>query len=598
MTKSRTKKADLTWDLSPLLSGDNDPTILQKRAELQKQAQSFIKKWKPRRDYLKDPKILKQALDHYQRWLKNYGSYGDEGYYFSLRTAQDENDPKLKAKFNQISELGNRISAEMEFFELRLARISKKYQIKFLRSPILKRYQHFLERSFAWAKYLLSEKEERILTLKAPVCHGNWVRMVSGFLSKQEAVVLGENGRQSKQSFSQILNLLNSQKKEVRDRAARAFNKILKENLAPAEAELNSILQNKKIEDEIRKIKRPDLPRHIGDDIETGVVDAMLKAVEERYDMARRYYQLKAKLMKVKKLKYHERNVPIGKVAKRYSWPEAVKLVSKVLHNLDPEFKQYFQGYIKNRQIDLFPRKNKTSVVFSAYNRINQPTYILMNYSNKLQEVLTLAHEFGHGVNNEFVKQKQTAIYFGTPTSTAEVASTFFEDFVLAEIAKGADKQLHLGLNMMKLNEDVGSIFRQVAFYRFEQELHQLFRKKGYLSQEEIGKLFRKQTEAYMGDYVEQSKGAENWWVYVSHFRRFFYVYSYASGLLISKALQNKVKHNAAFIKEFKRFLQTGLSASPQKIFKQMGLDITQPVFWQEGLKEVEQLLEETEALT
>ncbi|MBI3592133.1 MAG: oligoendopeptidase, partial [Nitrospirae bacterium] len=225
------------------------------------------------------------------------------------------------------------------------------------------------------------------------------------------------------------------------------------------------------------------------------------------------------------------------------------------------------------------------------------PTYILLNHTDMLNDVLTLAHELGHGINNELIRKKQNALNFGTPTSTAEVASTFTEDFVLQEILKKADDRLRLAIMVKKLNDDVSTIFRQAACYQFEQELHHEFRKKGYLSKEEIGKLFQKHMSAYMGDYVEQSAGSENWWVYWNHIRYFFYVYSYAGGLLISKALQNSVKEDPKFIGKVKEFLSAGLSDSPKNIFKKLGVDITDKGFWDKGLDEVESLLMETTQL-
>jgi oligoendopeptidase F len=208
--------------------------------------------------------------------------------------------------------------------------------------------------------------------------------------------------------------------------------------------------------------------------------------------------------------------------------------------------------------------------------------------------VLTLAHELGHGINNELIKEKQNALNFGTPISTAEVASTFMEDFVLQEILKKADDDLRLSIMMMRLNDEVSTIFRQIACYRFEQQLHQDFRQKGYLSKDDIGKLFQKHMATYMGDAVEQSSGSENWWIYWGHTRSFFYVYSYASGLLISKSLQKSVKENSHFIGKVKEFLSAGLSSSPENIFRRLGIDITGKGFWDKGLDEVETLLQET----
>jgi oligoendopeptidase F len=171
------------------------------------------------------------------------------------------------------------------------------------------------------------------------------------------------------------------------------------------------------------------------------------------------------------------------------------------------------------------------------------------------------------------------------------------EDFVLKEILGQADDELRLSIMMMKLNDDISTIFRQVACYQFEQELHMSFRDKGYLSKDEIGALFRKHMAAYMGNAVEQSEGAENWWVYWSHIRQFFYVYSYAGGLLISKSLQNSVQQDPRFIFKVKEFLSSGLSDSPQNIFLKLGIDISDNGFWDRGLDEVSRLLEETREL-
>ena len=168
------------------------------------------------------------------------------------------------------------------------------------------------------------------------------------------------------------------------------------------------------------------------------------------------------------------------------------------------------------------------------------------------------------------------------------------EDFVLQEIVKKADDEMRLSIMMMRLNDEVSTIFRQVACYTFEQELHDQFRKRGYLSKEEIGKLFRRHMKSYMGASVEQSPGSENWWVYWGHIRSFFYVYSYASGLLISKSLQNSVKEDPRFIGKVKEFLSAGLSDSPKNIFLGVGIDITDKQFWERGLQEVESLFSET----
>jgi oligoendopeptidase F len=420
--------------------------------------------------------------------------------------------------------------------------------------------------------------------------------MLESFLSKEEREII-INGKKEKKNYSEIWSLKDNPNKKIRDSAAEALNDIIRKNLDVAEAEINAILADKKVDDNLRKMERPDLSRHLNDDIDSQTVDEMINSVSKRFDISQRYYKLVAKLFGVKQLKYHERNVPYGKIDKEVSYEEAVEIVQKVLDNLDERFGKIFSDFIKNGNIDVYPSKGKHAGAFCVYWTRILPTYILLNYDNRLNEVLTLAHEVGHGINDELMKEKQHAIYASTPTSTAEVASTFMEDFVLQEIEREADDELKLALIIMKLKDDVNTIFRQVAGYKFEQELHKEFRDKGYLSKEEIGKLFRKVMESYMGEAVEQSEGSENWWVVWPHIRNFFYVYSYASGLLISKSMQAGVRKNPEFVEKVKEFLSAGSSDSPKNIFLKMGIDIEKEEFWNRGLAEIDNLLSEAEKL-
>ena len=165
------------------------------------------------------------------------------------------------------------------------------------------------------------------------------------------------------------------------------------------------------------------------------------------------------------------------------------------------------------------------------------------------------------------------------------------------EVLKDADDELKLAIMMMKLNDDVSTIFRQVAFYKFEWDLHHKFREVGYLPQNEIGKIFQTHMKSYMGKYVNHPENSKNWWIYVNHFRYFFYVYSYASGLLISKSLQNMVKANPSEIKKVKKFMRAGTLDSPKNIFAKIGIDISRQAFWQNGIAEIKSLLKETETL-
>lgn len=574
------------WDFSSISEGNSE--------KVEKKVDEFQKKWSNRTDYLENPTILKQALDEYEEIESKYPPSTNELYLSWLKRSKNQNDPEIKAEFNKNMEFTKKMSNKLLFFMINITKIPKEKQKIFLESKKLEKYRHLLEKSFEIAKHVLSDKEEKILNLKSSVSSA-WSEMTSDFLSREEREVLTESGKREKKNFSELFNLINSQKKQVRDDAAKAINDILEKYSDVAEHEINALLKDKQIEDELRGYERPDQARHVSDDISTEVVDTLIETVSKQFQLSRKFYELKSKLLGLKQLEYHERNVPYGSMDKEYSLQETTEMVDEVFSNLDNEFYDIFNEF-KKGYIDFYPKKGKTFGAFCVSFSKNQPIYILLNFNGKIHDIMTLAHECGHGINDVLMK-KQHALYYNSPLSTAEVSSTFMEDFVLHRMIKDADDQLKLELLMYKLNEDISTIMRQVACYRFEKELHKEFRKKGYLSKKEIGELFEKHMKDYMGDFVEQSPGSENWWVYWSHIRRFFYVYSYASGLLISKSLQDSVKKDPKFIENVKYFLSAGSSESPKNIFKNIGIDITKPDFWNNGLKNIENDLKEAETL-
>lgn len=586
-----TKADHHTWDLSALYSSDKDPSIQKDLDLLAKLHRSFAKKWQKRSDYLTDPKALKQALDEFERLANFYGDDGKPGYYFFLRSSQNLNDPTIRARQNKVQETGKNNANSIQFFLINLGKVSRSQQKTFGSSPLLKKYQRSLRRLFKQANHVLTDPEEKVMSLMSTSAYQKWAKMLSGFLAKESREVLTESGRKELKNFSELNGLISSQNKKVRDSAGAALHDILSKNADVAENEFNAILETKRVSDNLRGYKRPDAGQHLHDDIDSEVVDTLVKTVSGRFDVSKRFYQLKAKLFGVRSLAYHERAATYGSLKDNYDYPTAVKIVDKSLSKLDAEFAQIFRNFVAQGQIDVFPREGKEGGAYCIMYQPSLPTFILLNHTDKFRDVATLAHEVGHGINNELVRAHQPPVYAGTPLSTAEVASTFMEDFALRELSEGANDEKRLAIIMMKLNDDVATIFRQVGAYRFEQEVHQEYVKQGYLSKDEIGRIFQKHMAAYMGPAVEQSPGSENWWVGWHHFRRPFYVYSYASGLLISKALQRSVKQDPKFVKKVKEFLSAGLSDSPKNIFAKLGIDITNQVFWNQGLDEVDSLL-------
>ena len=316
--------------------------------------------------------------------------------------------------------------------------------------------------------------------------------MIEELLSKQTLSILEENLKKKTISYNEIFKYLSFTNKKVRDTAAEEFNRINKKYIEIAEYEMNSVLENKQASDDYRGIKRPDLPRHISTDVDSEVIDTLVEVVTNNFDISKKFYKEKAKLLGQKTLGYHERNVPIGKVDKEFEFEKGLNIVKKVFNNIDTEFGDILTSFVDNKQIDAFPKANKTGGAYCIHVNRNLPTYILLNYNKKVNDVLTIAHECGHGIHSELVK-KQNSLNTDYSLALAEVASTFFEDFALEEIINTTkDKDFIKSLKHESMNQTVSTIFRQVAFYNFEKELHNSFREKGYLSHEEISDIFVK----------------------------------------------------------------------------------------------------------
>lgn len=585
------------WDLTPLLKNDKDPKAEKNLKEVAEKSYEFINKWKDRKDYLSEPKVLREALDEYEYWARNFSTDGDVGYYFWLRLQTEQTNSKVRAKFNKLYEQSMQIINAMEFFMHNISKIDQKTQSKMLQSGELAPYKHLLENSFESAKHLLSEKEEKIMNLKSKTAHSNWANLTSKLLSKEVRTVVDEKGKKTKKTFAELTPLMSDKNEHVRKSAAKAFNSVLKKHLDTAEAEMNSIMENKKINDELRKFESPEHARFISDDLEPKVVEVLIDTIKKDYELVHKYYGLKASLLGLDKLPYHERYIEYGKMDQKFEYEEAVKLVKETFAELDPEFEKIFDDMINNGRIDVYPKKGKSDGAFCVHNLISQPVYIFLNYTNKMRDVLTIAHESGHAINNYLMAKEQNALNFCTPLSTAEVASTFMEDFVTQNLLKNADDNLKLALLMHKMEDSIGTVYSQAAMFSFEKELHESFREKGYLAHKEIGDIYEKHVMESVGPSVYFTKGSENRWVGIGHFRRFFYNYQYASGLLISKGLQSLVKKRKNNVDKVKKFLSAGSSESPKNILSSIGIDITKKEFWAEGLGEINNTFEEINTL-
>ena len=578
---------------------------IQYRQKVEKIFLSFKNKRENREDYLSDSKALKEALDEYEKiqdgtrwnwWGEDFGVIWSESFYYRLQTCLNSDNQEIRAKSNQADEFAIHLQNKILFFELSLAKISPKKQSEFLSDPILESYRHFLERQFASSKHLLSTEWEKILNLFSKTSYENWESMTEKFLSKsQREVELSSWKKQA--TLEELLTYSCDKDESIRKQAIQSINEIHLEAKEMAENEINSILEYKKNIDDLRWFSSAEDFLVLRDDISLPTVQTMVDAVKDAYDFSRDFYKFKSDLFWVKSFSYSEKSLHYGSLEKQYSFDEAVKLVQRTLWSRDSELLNIFNKSLEDGMIDVFPQKWKRWWWFCTDSSKWLPVYILINYTSKLRDVSTLIHESGHNACNQLQKKNLNALQYWAAISLAETPSTFYESLLQDSIQSTLTDEESLIYRVMNLDDMVATVSRQVAEYRFEQDLHKLFREKWYLWADEIWKLFVQHMSDYTWDAICYDEFDANRRISRSHSRMFFYVYSYASGYLISQTMLKKLKNWTLTMDQIKSFFAAWSSKSPEEIFMDMWIDITKKEFREEGLNSLKEYLNETRIL-
>jgi oligoendopeptidase F len=588
----------LTWDFSKFYTSFEDPQI-DKDIELVNQAvQGFKNKWESNSDYLTKPEVLLEALLEYEKFLGEFGFGGKPLYYLYYVNLADMTNTALQSKKGLVEDQATINMNKLQFFTQRISKITPDLQSIFLELEGLKKYQHFIKKLFEESKYLLTEEAEKVMNLMSKSAHANWLSMLDKIMSITNVKVKDELGDVKSVTFEEALSLSSDPNKDVRDSAAMEITRVCSEYSELAAWQLNSIMEADKAEQNLRGFARHDAPKHLNDDVESEVVDTMISAVTERFDISRKFYELKAKLLKVDKLSYHERDMEVGSVDQEFNYDKSLEILEQVTIRLHPEFNRIFKQFVEEGRVDVYPRAGKYHGAFcSTVDGNYGPVNILLNYTNKLRDVTTFAHELGHGINHQLMWENQTQLNQGFSYYTAETASTFMEDFVVQELEQTLNNdEDKLNLLMIRLNDIVSSVCRQTACENLQRELNQLYAKEGFVSTQQISELMQKHMQAYMGDYVICDKNMENWWVYWDHIR-WYSLYTYVGGLLISKSMQTMYKQDNTKIELIKTWYGTGSNLSPKESFAALGIDITTKEFWFDGLNEIEAILDQAWSL-
>ena len=434
------------------------------------------------------------------------------------------------------------------------------------------------------------------MNLFSKTSYENRESMTSKFLSKsQKEIELPSWKKQA--TLEELLTCTCDKDASVRKQAIQAVNEIHLEAKEMAENEINSILEYKKTVDELRWFSSAEEFVALRDDISLRTIHAMIDCVKNSYDFSRDFYKFKAALFWVKSFSYSEKTLKYGSLDKEYSFDEAINLCQKTLWKWDWELLDIFNKSLEDWKLDVFPHKWKYWWWFCTDSAKWLPVYILINYTKKLEDVSTLIHESGHYACCRLQKKKLNALEFWAPLWFAETPSTFYESLLQDSLQATLTDEELLVFHVQNLDYIVAAVQRQVAEYRFEQDLHKLFREKGYLSADEIGELFILHMKDYTWEWIHYDEYDNNRWISRDHNRKFFYVYSYASGYLISQAMIRKLKEWSLTINQVKSFFAAWDSKSAEEIFMDMWIDITKKEFREESLASLKDYLNETKQL-
>lgn len=573
-------KIKTEWDLSLLYASASDPQIERDLQKMERAHDQFSKKYQNKTDYLTKPEKLAVALADFAK-LSDQG-FAKPYYYFAYQSDLNSKDEKVGAKLNLLGQRYTQSGNKITFFGVALTKIKPELQTKFLKHEKLQKYQYLLQCAFAEAKHVLSVPEEKIMNLKSLPAHELWIRGNEKLVSNQEIKWRNKN-LPIAEAMGKIQSLPTKERRELHN----LVNEKLKSVADFAESELNAIVLNKKINDELRGYAQPYSATVLGYQNEEKTVDNLVKTVTKNFPISHRFYKAKAKMLGLKSLTYADRAAPVGKTTKEIPFSQAIEIVRRAFHKVHPIYAQTFDEFLANGQIDVFPKVGKTGGAYCS-SAEGLPTFVLLNYLPNFRQVTTLAHEMGHALHGKFSFASQPPLYRGYSTATAEVASTLFENFVFDEVFALLSESEKVVALHDKINDSVSTIFRQIACFNFELDLHQQIRKQGSLSKEKIAKLLNQHMQAYLGPAFKLTESDGYFFVSWSHLRNFFYVYSYAFGELVSNALYASYQADNKFETKIRQFLSAGASASPEDIFAQVGVDVRQTAFFERGLREIE----------
>lgn len=589
-TLQRTGAEEITWDLSDLYSAVDDPTIERDLDDADARADTLAETYRGRIAEL-DEEEVRDLVDEFEAI---YEQAMKAGSYASLHWTTNQQDPARGALLQKITERGARLNQKLLFVELEWANVADDRAKKIMDSPIVARFRHWLEVTRLYRPHLLSEPEEKILTEKSVTGRSAWSRYYSEVLSAARYELDGE-----KLTQEEVLKRLYEPDRDLRRRAAEAVTAGLAEISRTTTYIFNVVLADKASDDRLRDYPTWITSRNLANEVDDDSVEALIRAITGRYDIVARYYHLKRRLLGLDELTHYDRYAPLPAADRFYSWDEARDIVLNAYGKFDPRMAGVAGQFFEKRWIDANVVPGKRGGAFSASCVPSVHPYILVNYQAKPRDVMTLAHELGHGVH-QYLARPQGILQQSTPLTTAETASVFGEMLVFQDLlSRESDPAVRLAMLTSKLEDSFATVFRQISMNRFEDLIHTARRQEGELAAERYNELWMETQRAMFLDSVNLGDGYANWWSYVSHFIAVpGYVYAYAFGELLVLALYARYQEvGAGFSDAYLQMLSAGGSDWPHELVKPLGVDLRDPNFWDRGLDTLDAMVSEAESL-
>ncbi|MEA1675755.1 M3 family oligoendopeptidase [Nitrospirillum sp. BR 11163] len=584
------------WDLSDLYGGPDSPRLKADLERVEREAQAFHSRYSGKLPGLSG-KELGQAVATYEaldETLTRVMSYA------GLLYAGDQSDGAIARFYQSMQEKVTAVSVHLLFFTLELNQLPDKDIDAKLKAPELRRYAAWLRDVRIFRPHQLSDELERFLHEKAVVGRNAWTRLFD-----ETTASLRFRIEDRDLTSAEALNLLSAPEVEVRRAAAIEIGAVLGRNIKLFTLITNTLAKDKEIEDKWRRYDRPWSSRNLSNRVEDAVVEALVGAVKDSYPgLSHRYYKLKAKWFGGDTLDYWDRNAPLPDVAERtIPWEEAREIVLSSYARFSPDLAGVGRRFFDNAWIDAPVRPGKNPGAFAHPTVPSAHPYLLVNYMGKTRDVMTLAHELGHGVH-QVLAGGQGHLQSDTPLTLAETASVFGEMLTFRGLlAAETDPARRRALLAGKVEDMLNTVVRQTAFYDFERRVHSE-RRQGELSERRLGEIWQAVQTESLGPALQFDEGYASYWSYIPHFIHSpFYVYAYAFGDCLVNSLyaafEEAATHNGseAFARRYLEMLAAGGTKRHKELLAPFGLDATDPAFWHKGLGMLKGFIDELEAL-